>query len=58
MSDEEIVDRWISDVHKVTESAAERTHYFHAQIGVTLASGCKLNNENNDTQELQLEGAP
>ena len=37
MSDEEIVDRWLSDVHKVTESTAERTHYFHAQIGVTLA---------------------
>lgn len=49
MSDEEIVDRWISDVHKVTESATERTHYFHAQIGVKLASGCKLNNENNGT---------
>ena len=49
MSDEEIVGRWVADVHKVTEEAAERTHYFHAQIGVTLASGCKLNNEDNDT---------
>ena len=50
MSDEEIVDRWIADVHKVTEESAERTHYFHAQIGVTLASGYKLNNDNeNDT---------
>ena len=49
MSDEEIVDRWISDVHKVTEEAAGRTHCYHAQIGATLASGCKLNNENNDT---------
>lgn len=50
MSNEEIVDRWISDVHKVSEEAAERTHYFHAQIGVTLASGCKLKNDNeNDT---------
>ena len=50
MSDEEIVDRWISDVHKVTEEAAGRTHCYHAQIGATLASGCKLNNDNeNDT---------
>lgn len=45
MSNEEIVDRWISDVHKVAEGAAERTHYFHAQIGVALASGCKLKNK-------------
>ena len=49
MSNEEMVDRWITDVHKVTEGAAERTHCYHAQIGATLASGCKLNNENNDT---------
>lgn len=49
MSNEEIVDRWISDVHKVTEEAVGRTHCFHAQIGETLASGCKLDNENNDT---------
>lgn len=49
MSDEEIVGRWISYVHKVTEESAEKTHYFNAQIGVTLASGYKLNNENNDT---------
>ena len=49
MSNEEIVDRWISDVHKVTEESAERTHFFHAEIGETLASGCKLDNENNDT---------
>ena len=49
MSDEEIIDRWIADVHKVAEGAAGRTYCFHAQIGVTLASGCKLNNENNDT---------
>ena len=49
MSNEEIVDRWIADVHKVAEEVTERIHYFHAQIGVKLASGCKLNNENNDT---------
>ena len=49
MSNEEIVDRWISDVHKVTEEAAGRIHCYHAQIGATLASGCKLNNESNDT---------
>ena len=50
MSNEEIVDRWIADVHKVTEESAERTHFFHAQIAVTLASGCKLKNDNeNDT---------
>ena len=50
MTDEEIVNGWLSDVHKVTEEAAGRTHYFHAQVGVTLASGCKLNNDNeNDT---------
>lgn len=50
MSNEEIVDRWISDVHKVTEELAERMHYFRAQIGVVLTSGCKLENDNkNDT---------
>lgn len=50
MSNEEIVDRWIADVHKVTEELAERVHYFRAQIAVTLASGCKLKNDNeNDT---------
>ena len=49
MSDKEMIDRWIADVHKVTEESAERTHCFHAQIAVTLAGGCKLNNENNDT---------
>lgn len=42
MSNEEMVDRWIADVHKVAEESAERTHYFHTQIGVTLASGCGI----------------
>ena len=49
MSDEEMVDRWIADVHKVAEGVVKRLPYFLAQIGVTLASSCKLNNENNDT---------
>lgn len=50
MSNEEMVDRWIADVHKVAEGATERMRYFHAQIGVTLAGGCKLENDNeNDT---------
>lgn len=48
MSDEEIVDVWISDVHKVIEELAERAHYLDAQFEVILASGCKLNNENNE----------
>ena len=49
MSNEEMVDRWIADVHKVIEGVVKRLPYFLAQIRVTMASGCKLNNENNDT---------
>ena len=46
MSNEEMVDRWIADVHKVAEGATERTHYFHAQIGVILCDK-KEYDENN-----------
>ena len=47
MSNEEIIDRWISDVHKVTEESAERTHFFHAQIGVILCNKRIEYDENN-----------
>ena len=52
MTDEEMVDRWIADVHKVVEDLTERAHYFHAQIAVTLASGCGIKyDKSNDKSE-------